>query len=185
MHDCPIGGHQGIQRTIKCIKLYLSWPGLDHDVTQCVEQCKVCQLNKETRPNIKFPLAISGRAATPWENVYVDIIGPLPVTVTSMKYILICQDNLSKYFIAVPLQSLMAKEVTDAFAKNVMLIYGIQTEIVTDQGTNFMSDVFKRVCKLFKIEKICTTASCPKSTGVWEPPTLIQALANHSLGAIP
>lgn len=33
MHNCPIGGHQGIQRTIERIKLYLTWPGLDQDVT--------------------------------------------------------------------------------------------------------------------------------------------------------
>jgi hypothetical protein len=34
MHNCPIRGHQGIQRTIECIKLYISWPNLDQDVAQ-------------------------------------------------------------------------------------------------------------------------------------------------------
>jgi hypothetical protein len=33
MHNCAIGGHQGIQRTIERIKLYISWPGLDQDIT--------------------------------------------------------------------------------------------------------------------------------------------------------
>lgn len=62
--------------------------------------CKVYQLNMNTRPNIKYLLAIKDTTATPWEKVYLDIIGPLPVTETSMKYVLTCQDNLSKYFIA-------------------------------------------------------------------------------------
>jgi transcription elongation factor Elf1 len=48
MHNCPVGGHQGIQRTTERIKLYLSWPGLEQDVTQYVRECKICQLNKET-----------------------------------------------------------------------------------------------------------------------------------------
>jgi hypothetical protein len=42
MHSCPIGGHQGIQRTIKCIQLYLSWPGLAQDVTHYIKECKTC-----------------------------------------------------------------------------------------------------------------------------------------------
>jgi hypothetical protein len=74
----------------------------------------------------------------------LDIVGPLPITETGMKYILTCQDNLSKYFIAVPLQNQTAEVVTNAFVKKIILIYGIPTEIVTDQGSNFMSDVFKR-----------------------------------------
>lgn len=54
MHICPIGGHQGIQRTIERIKLYISWPGLYQDVAHHVRKCKVCQLNKETHHNIKL-----------------------------------------------------------------------------------------------------------------------------------
>jgi hypothetical protein len=167
MHNCPVGGHQGIQRTFERIKLYISWPGIDQDVTQYIKQCKVCQLNKETHPNIKLPLTVTDTKATPWEKIYLDIVGPLPITTTNMKYILTCQDNLSKYFIAIPLRNQTAEEVTNALVKNIVLIYGIPTEIVTDQGTNFMSDVFKRICKLFKIEKICTTYH-PESNGALE-----------------
>jgi hypothetical protein len=117
MHNCPIGGHQGIQRTAERIKLYISWPGLDQDVTQYIKQCKICQLNKDTRPNIKLPLTITDTKTAPWEKIYLDIVGPLPITETNMKYILTCQDNLSKYFIAIPLQSQTAEEVANALVK--------------------------------------------------------------------
>jgi hypothetical protein len=105
---------------------------------------------------------------SPWEIIYLDIVGPLPVTERGMKYILNCQYNLSKYFIAIPIQNQTAEEVTNAFVRNVILNYGIPAEVVTDQGSNFMSDVFKRICKLFKIEKICTTAYHPESNGALE-----------------
>jgi hypothetical protein len=167
MHNCPIGGHQGIQRTIERIKLYISWPGLDQDVTTFIKKCKTCQLNKETHPKIKLPLTVTDTKLSPWEKLYLDIVGPLPLTENGMKYILTCQDNLSKYFIAIPLQNQTTEEVVDAFVKNI-LIYGIPTEIVTDQGANFMGDIFKRICKLFKIEKICTTAYHPESNGALE-----------------
>ena len=67
MHDCPVGGHQGVQRTIERIKLYISWPGLDQAVTQYIRECKICQLNKETRQSIKLPLNITDTKATTWE----------------------------------------------------------------------------------------------------------------------
>jgi hypothetical protein len=168
MHDCPIGGHQGIQRTIERIKLYISWPSLDQDVAQYVKQCKICQLNKETHQPIKLPLIITDTKSFPWEKIYLDIVGPLSSTETGMKFILTCQDNLSKYLMATPIPNQSAEEVTNAFVKNIILVYGIPTEIVTDQGSNFMSDVFKRICKLFKIEKICTTAYHPQSNGSLE-----------------
>jgi hypothetical protein len=94
----------------------------------------MCQLNKETQPNSKLPLTITDTKATPWEKIYLDIVGPLPVTERGMKYILTCQDNLSKYIIAIPIQNKSAKEVTNAFVRNIILIYGIPAEIVTDQG---------------------------------------------------
>jgi transposase InsO family protein len=98
----------------------------------------------------------------------LDVVGPLPVTESGMKYILTCQDNLSKYFIAAPLQNQKTEEIANTFVKHIILVYGIPNEIVTDQGANFMSDVFKRISKLFKIEKICTTAYHPESNGALE-----------------
>jgi transposase InsO family protein len=115
-----------------------------------------------------MPLTITDTKFTPWEKLYLDVVGPLTQTENSMRYVLTCHDNLSKYLIAIPLKNQTAESVTEAFVKNVILIYGIPNEIVTDQGTNFMGDVFKRICKLFKIEKISTTAYHPESNGALE-----------------
>jgi hypothetical protein len=95
MPNCPTGGHRGIQRTIEHIKLYTSWPNLDQDVTQYIKECKTCQLNKETRQNIKLPLTLTDTKTTPWEKIYSDIVGSLPVTESGMKYVLTRQDNFA------------------------------------------------------------------------------------------
>jgi transposase InsO family protein len=124
-------------------------------------------MNEETRRDIKMPMSITDTKNIPWEKIYLDIVGPFPSKEKGMKYILTCQDNLSKYCIATPLEN-QTSEVTEAFVKNIILVYGIPSEIVTDQGTNFMSEVFKRICKLLKIEKICTAAYHPESNGTLE-----------------
>jgi hypothetical protein len=54
MHNCPIGGHQGIKRTIERIKLYLSWLGIEQDVTQYIKERKTCQMNKETHLALNY-----------------------------------------------------------------------------------------------------------------------------------
>jgi hypothetical protein len=36
MHSDPIGGHQGINRTVNRIRLYTSWPSMKEDVTDYI-----------------------------------------------------------------------------------------------------------------------------------------------------
>jgi len=45
----------------------------------------------------------------------------------------------------------------------------VNTEtVLTDQGTNFLREIFKNVCKLFRITKIQTTAYHPENNGALE-----------------
>jgi hypothetical protein len=53
MHDCPIG-HQVINRKLERIKLYLTWPGIEQDVTQYIKQCKICQTNKIHKETLNY-----------------------------------------------------------------------------------------------------------------------------------
>jgi hypothetical protein len=72
------------------------------------------------------------------------------MTEDGYKYILTCQDNLSKYLMVIPMLTQNTEEVTLIFMRHIVLLYGIPQSIVTDQGSQFMSGVFKRLCKLLK-----------------------------------
>ena len=43
VHECPIGGHQGVQRTYERLELYVTWPGMLKDVEDSIRRCEVCQ----------------------------------------------------------------------------------------------------------------------------------------------
>jgi hypothetical protein len=43
MHSDPVGGHQGINRTVATIKLYTSWPNMTEDVDSYIRTCEICQ----------------------------------------------------------------------------------------------------------------------------------------------
>jgi hypothetical protein len=154
LHNCPVGGHQGISRTLEGIKLYVPWPGMEQEDNQFIKNCKICQLNKETSKNVKLPLTITDTKSCPWEKLYLDIVGPLTNTQRGMRYEIIYYGSANR--------KPNRRKGSRSLCTNIILIYGIPNEIVTDQGSNFMGDVFKRICKLFKIEKINTTAYHPE-----------------------
>ena len=81
------------------------------------------------------------------------------------KYILTCQDNLSKFLIAIPIPQQDAETVTREFVMNVVLKFGAPVQLLTDQGSNFLSDLFKSTRKLLRIKKIQTTVFHPESNG--------------------
>ena len=164
MHECPIGGHQGVQHTYGRLKLYVTWPGMFRDVTDYIVKCKICQKNKFTGPFIKAPFQEKDTQCLPWDKVYLDIVGPLPLTEEGHKYILTCQDNLSKYLLAISMTTQTADVVAFKFLRHIILQYGIAGSIVTDQGAQFMGDIFKKL----KIHKINTSAYHPESNGALE-----------------
>jgi len=96
MHECPIGGHQGVQRTYDRLKLYVTWPGMFQDVEDYIRECEVCQKNKFTGPYVKTTFQGMDTQYQPWDKLYLDIVGPLPMTEEGYKYILTFQHNLSK-----------------------------------------------------------------------------------------
>lgn len=61
------------------------------------------------------------------------------------------RDKLTRYALAIPLRC--TNSVAQGFVECFVCIYGIPTSILTDRGTNFLSDLFKQMCKLLNIDK--------------------------------
>ena len=66
------------------------------------------------------------------------------------EYILTFQDDLSKFLEAAPIQKQEAETLANKFVTEIICRQGIPEQLLTDQGANFVSNVFKNVCKLFK-----------------------------------
>jgi hypothetical protein len=98
----------------------------------------------------------------PFEKCCLDIVGPLSKTEKGNKYILTFEDDLSKPMTAIPISQQDAETVTREFVMNVILKMGTLKLVVTDQGANFLNDIFKNVCNLLKIKKLQTTTFRPE-----------------------
>jgi transposase InsO family protein len=127
-------------------------------------------------------MEITTTAEHPFDKFYQNIVGPLPVTRGNSKYILLFQDDLSNYVIAVTISQQNAEAVARAFVTKVVLKYGTTRILQTDQGANFISEVFRTTCKILKIKKIQSTAFHPESQGSIERSHSV--LAEYLRGAI-
>jgi len=76
-------------------------------------------------------------------------------------HVLAFQDELSKHTLAIPIAQQDAMTIAKAFVEEVVLKFGIPQMILTDQGSNFMSEVFANIYKLLKIKKIKCTSYHP------------------------
>ena len=83
------------------------------------------------------------------------------------------QDHLTKFSLAIPLRSITAIQVADALLKYFICTFGAPKVILTDQGTNFMSNLMKRFAKQFKIKQYRTTAFYPQANGALERSHLV------------
>lgn len=166
-HDNPVGGHQGLYRTLRRIRQYYDFKNLFSKVKKHLRKCETCQVNKSGGSN-RIPLRITTTAVKSFEKVALDIVGPLPLSNYGNSFLLTLQDNLTKFSMAIPLRDQKAVTVSRKFVEEYMCIFGLPESILTDQGTNFMSSVFKNMCKLLRIKKINTTAYHPESNGALE-----------------
>jgi hypothetical protein len=154
VHEKTAGDHLGMNRTYDRTKLFTTWPGMKHELEEYIRQCETCQRNKITQNKTKMPMKVTTTPDVVWAKCAVDIVGPLSQTSDGNKYVLTFQDELFKYTMVIPIQQQDTVTVAKAFVEEVVLKFGIPQMILTDQGSNFMSEVFTNVCKLLKIKKV-------------------------------
>jgi hypothetical protein len=103
----------------------------------------------------------------PFDRLALDIVGPLPKTSRGHRYILVLVDYATRYPEALPLRAATAKAV----AKELMLLFsrvGIAREVLTDQGTCFMSRVMKELLSLLQVKQLRTSVYHPQTDGLVE-----------------
>lgn len=167
-HDSPTAGHPGISRMFDRLKTQYWWQTMRRDIENYVKSCKSCQINKPLRQCNKAPMIITSTATKPIEKLFLDLVGPLPETIQdNYKLILTLQDDLTKYSQAYPMVTCSAEETAQRLVHFISHL-GIPKMIVSDQGTNFCSEVFKQLEKLFGIKHIYASAYHPQTCGALE-----------------
>ena len=166
-HCLPISGHGGFQITRARLERFAYWPQIVSDVKKFIQKCQVCVRFKPSK-DAPAPLQRYPDVDHPFQRVHMDLMGPLNCSTSGFKYILTVIDALTRYLIAVPLRSKEAREVAQAFVKNVVCRHGTPVQLVTDQGGEFVNDVLRGVSESLQVRHLTTTPYHPSANGLVE-----------------
>ncbi|GFX20850.1 retrovirus-related Pol polyprotein from transposon 412 [Trichonephila clavipes] len=127
--------------------------------------CDPCDARKGSRKRTRLQLYNVG---APFERIAFDILGPLPRSSDDNNSILVVLDYFSKWPEAYPIPDQEASTVAEVLVQHWISRFGVPLQLHSDQGRNFDSTVYKRLCEILAIDNTRTTALHPQSDGMVE-----------------
>ena len=83
-------------------------------------------------------------------------------------HVLVIMDHFMWYMQALVTSPQTAKCTSKALWDQFIVHYGLPDSIVSDQGQNFECDLIAELCKLAKVQKLCTKPYHPQRNGQCE-----------------
>ncbi|KAK7108403.1 uncharacterized protein [Littorina saxatilis] len=166
-HDVPMAGHLGSRRTRDRVWNSFYWPGMGGDIRRYVQSCDACQ---RALPKGKIPKAPLGKMPLldePFRRIAVDIVGPLTISERKNRYILVAVDYATRYPEATPLPSIEAERVAEALWQMYTRV-GVPKEVLTDRGSQFVSNLMKQVNQFLALKGLTTTPYHAQCNGLVE-----------------
>ena len=165
-HDIPMAGHQGRDKTRQRILRRFYWPSVFQDIENFCKSCRICQ--KASKQRVKAaPLIPLPVISEPFSRVAMDIVGPLPRSKAGHRYILVLCDYATRYPEAIALHSIDAEHIAEELIKLFSRV-GVPKEILTDQGSNFTSQLLAELYRLLGVKGIRTSPYHPQTDGLVE-----------------
>ena len=157
------GIHSNAKAMAKELIKYYYWPGYWQDLKDYVQTCHNCQINKATKSKKVGKL----KTFTPdrcHQMINIDHKGPLPITIRGNKYITSIIDRFSGKVYPYAVQKIDAKTTAITLVQH-MCRYGVAESILSDKGSDLMSETVEYVCKMSGIKKLNATAWFPEGNG--------------------
>jgi len=94
---------------------------------------------------------------TPWKEISIDVIGPLP-RLEDKDAILVVVDRFSKMIrLIATTTSISSSKVARIYQDDIWKIYGIPKKIISDRGPQFASIFMGQLCKALGIKRAMST----------------------------
>ena len=158
--------HPGTRATVKIMKARFVWHGNAKDVRAWARGCVTCQAAKVHRHN-KALLQKFEMATARFGHVHVDLVGPLPAS-KGHTHLLTVVDRFTRWPEAIPLTKTDAATVGNAFALNWVARFGVPSDITSDRGAQFTSELWNALADSLGAKLHHTTACHPQANGLIE-----------------
>ena len=166
-HNSKFSGHLGVKKVLSKLKLNFYWFQMKKYVRLWILKCTVCGARKGLKKKAKAPLGKYIFSA-PMDRIATDITGPFPVSEKGSKYILVVQDQFSKWVKAYPIKDQSAETVPHVLVYEFFSRLGLHVELHSDQRSNYCAELFREVSKALDIHKTRTSPYHPSGNEMVE-----------------
>jgi hypothetical protein len=168
IHDTPLGGHLGEKRCLHTLRrLPVFWYEMKSDLKYHCRMCDQCFRCKAPNRRWKAPMR-KYTVGEPLQRMAIDVAGPFHVTDDKNQYIVVAMDYFTKWACLAAVPKHDARICAKVLVEEVFCKIGIPAEIHSDQGREFISELFVECCNIFQVNKTRTTPWRPQSDGMVE-----------------
>lgn len=140
MHDSPLSGHNGVDKTYSRLATLCYWPRMRKSVQHYVDSCHTCKTMKSRtvkENGLLQPLPIPEH---PWSHIAMDLITHLPKTKNNHDAVAVFVDRFSKVAQFIPCKTTCsASDLAEIFFKHIFKNFGLPKSIVSDRDPRFTS----------------------------------------------
>lgn len=138
--------HIGWEKTLGKIREHFWMPSMTSNVRKFVESCIICLVAKRPSGRKQCELHPIDKKPIPFHTIHADYMGPIQgKNQGDNRYILIIVDAFTKFVILLPCKMLNASGLI-SHLNNFVMLFGIPRKIVSDKGSNFTSEDFRKFC---------------------------------------
>ncbi|CAF1654656.1 unnamed protein product [Rotaria magnacalcarata] len=134
--------------------------------------CHLCQQYKYDNRTLTASLQMH-IVHEPWHTIGVDIMGPFPVTQRQKQYLLVVVDYFTRWVELFPLRTTISSHIADILVDEIICRWGCPTYILSDNGPQFVSELFTHICSSLGIQT--------KNTSNYHPQTNMTERVNRNL----
>lgn len=149
-------GHLGLNKCRERAKGSVWWPGISNDLERVVKSCEFCQVHRPKQ--CREPLRTTVMPDRPWQKVAADLCE------LKGRHFLVVVDYFSR-FIEIAYLDTLASATVIGKMKSIFARWGIPEELVTDNGTQFTSDSFKKLASDYGFRHTTTSPHYPQANG--------------------
>lgn len=168
MHDDPLSGHLGFAKTFNKIRNRFYWTGLQKDVLRYVKGCESCQSRKGPTNQKPAGLLQPIPVGPPFHRVGLDLLGPFRRSRRGNKMIICATEYCTRWVETRAILDGVARNVAKFMLEQIICRHGAPSNILTDQGKVFQSQLVTELLHQMGSNSQLTTAYHPQCNGLTE-----------------